>query len=135
MKLPRNKVLKRTLVIAAVVVPIAASAIAQQSPVKRTPIQSVDFPPGFTTESYVGEVTQGNCGGRHTHPAIETTYVIEGAILLKVAGKPDQIFKAGESFQTPAGVPHDACTVPGQVFKVLGIQVIEKGKPLAAPVP
>jgi hypothetical protein len=34
MKLPRNKVLKRTLVIAALVVPIAASAIAQQSSVK-----------------------------------------------------------------------------------------------------
>jgi quercetin dioxygenase-like cupin family protein len=126
---------KRVLICAMLVGPIGTPAMAQQTVLKVTPVQSVDFPPGFTTESYVAELAPGNCADRHTHSAIETDYVIEGAILLKVAGKPDQIIKAGESFQTPAGVPHYACTVPGQVFKVLGIQVLEKGKPISSPAP
>jgi quercetin dioxygenase-like cupin family protein len=126
---------KRVLVCAMPVGPIGAPVIAQQAVLKVTPVQSVDFPPGFTTESYISELAPGNCADRHTHSGIETDYVIEGAILLKVAGKPDQIIKAGESYQTPARVPHYACTVPDQVFKVLGIQVLEKGKPLASPAP
>jgi quercetin dioxygenase-like cupin family protein len=132
----RNIVSKKALVIAAVVVPIVmVSAIAQQSAIKRTPLQTVDFPPGFNTVSAIAEVAPGNCAGRHTHPGIESSYVMEGEMVLKVAGKPDQMLKAGESFQIPAGTPHDACTVPGQVFKVLAVYVVEKGKPLASPAP
>jgi quercetin dioxygenase-like cupin family protein len=128
--------LKRTLIIAALIAPIAiATAVAQQPTIKRTPLQTVDFPAGFNVVSAIAEVTPGNCAGRHTHPGVESTYVMEGAILLKVEGKPDQTFKAGESFQIPPGVPHDACTVPGQVFKVLGTYIVEKGKPLASPAP
>jgi quercetin dioxygenase-like cupin family protein len=127
---------KKALVVAAVVVPIVmVSAIAQQSAITRTPLQTVDFPPGFNTVSAIAQVAPGNCAGRHTHPGIESSYVMEGAILLKVAGKPDQTLKAGESFQIPAATPHDACTVPGEVFKVLAVYVVEKGKPLASPAP
>ena len=123
-------------VVAAVVAPVViVSAIAQQPAIKRTPLQTVDFPPGFNTVSAIAEVAPGNCAGRHTHPGIESSYVMEGEMLLKVEGKPDQRLKAGESFQIPAGAPHDACTVPGQVFKVLAVYVVEKGKPLASPAP
>jgi quercetin dioxygenase-like cupin family protein len=129
-------VLRKPLIIGAVVAPIiAVSAIAQQATIKRTPLQTVDFPPGYTVVSAIAEVAPGNCAGRHTHPGVESTYVMEGAVLLKVEGKPDQMFKAGESLQIPAGVPHDACTVPGQVFKVLATYIVEKGKPLASPAP
>jgi quercetin dioxygenase-like cupin family protein len=129
-------VLRKTLIAAAVVVPIVAvSAIAQQSSIKRTPLQTVDFPAGYNVVSAIAEIAPGNCAGRHTHPGVESTYVMEGAILLKVEGKPDQTFKAGESFQIPPSTPHDACTVPGQVFKVLASYVVEKGKPLASPAP
>jgi quercetin dioxygenase-like cupin family protein len=129
-------VLKRLLIIAAAVAPVVAvSALAQQSGIKRTPLQTVDFPPGYNVVSAIAEVAPGNCAGRHTHPGAESSYVIEGALVLKVAGKPDQTLKAGDSFQIPPNTPHDACTVPGQVFKVLGIYIIEKGKPLASPAP
>ncbi|HLK83840.1 MAG TPA: cupin domain-containing protein [Xanthobacteraceae bacterium] len=128
--------LKRLLIIAAAVAPVVAvSALAQQSGIKRTPLQTVDFPPGYNVVSAIAEVAPGNCAGRHTHPGAESSYVIEGALVLKVAGKPDQTLKAGDSFQIPPNTPHDACTVPGQVFKVLGIYIIEKGKPLASPAP
>jgi quercetin dioxygenase-like cupin family protein len=129
-------VLKKSLIVAAAVAPvIAVTAFAQQSAIKRTPLQTVDFPAGYNVVSAIAEVAPGNCAGRHTHPGVESTYVMEGAILLKVAGQPDKVFKAGESFQIPPGVPHDACTVEGAVFKVLANYVVEKGKPVASPAP
>jgi len=111
---------------------IAASAAAQS--VKRTPLQNTEFPPGYATVTAIAEVS-GTCAGRHTHPGIETSYVMEGQLVLKVAGKPDQTFKPGDSFTVPANTPHDACTVAGQPFKVLAVYVVEQGKPLATPTP
>src|SRR5579872_6244906 len=131
-----RKVSKKALVIAAAVVPmIAISAIAQQSPIKRTPLQNNEFPPGFNTVTAIVEVSPGNCAGRHTHPGLETSYVMDGAILLKVAGQPDRTLKAGESLSILANTPHDACTIPGETFKILAVYVVEKGKPLATPAP
>ena len=96
-------------------------------------MQTVDFPAGFQTVSGIAEVPAGSCAGRHTHPGVETTYVLEGDIIVKIEGKPDQHLKAGQSFQIPVGAEHDACTTGG--MKVLAIYVVEKGKPLASPAP
>jgi quercetin dioxygenase-like cupin family protein len=129
-------VFKIWLIAAAVAAPvIAVSALAQQPTIKRTPLQTVDFPAGYNVVSAIAEVSPGNCAGRHTHPGVESSYVMEGALLLKVEGQPDKVFKAGESFQIPPGIPHDACTVPGAVFKVLANYIVEKGKPVASPAP
>jgi quercetin dioxygenase-like cupin family protein len=129
-------VLRKSLIIAAAVVPIAVvAALAQQPTIKRTPLQTVDFPPGYTVVTAIAEVAPGNCAGRHTHPGVESSYVMEGPMVVKIAGMPDQTFKTGESFQIPNGAPHDACGVGGQGFKVLGTYTVEKGKPLATPAP
>jgi quercetin dioxygenase-like cupin family protein len=129
-------VLKKSLIAAAVVAPvIAVSAVAQQSAIKRTPVQTVDFPAGYQVVSAIAEIAPGNCAGRHSHPGVESSYVLEGAMVVKIDGKPDQTYKAGESFQIPANAVHDACTVPGQVFKVLANYIVEKGKPVASPAP
>jgi quercetin dioxygenase-like cupin family protein len=128
--------LKKSLIIAAVVAPIVAlSAMAQQPAIKRTVLQTVDFPPGFNVVSVIAEIMPGNCVGRHNHPGVESTYVMEGTILIKVEGKPDQTLKAGESFQIPPGMPHDACAASGQVLKALATYIVEKGKPQASPAP
>jgi quercetin dioxygenase-like cupin family protein len=125
---------KRTLVIAAFTLPVLlAPVFAQQSGIKRTPLQTVDFPAGFQTVSAIAEVPAGGCAGRHTHPGAETTYVMDGDVTVKIEGKPDQKLKAGESFQIPVGAPHDACTTAG--MKVLAVYIVEKGKPLASPAP
>jgi quercetin dioxygenase-like cupin family protein len=129
-------VLKKLLIAsAAAAMVIAVSAVAQQPAIKRTPLQTVDFPSGYNVVSAIAEVAPGNCAGRHTHPGVESTYVMEGAVLLKIAGQPDRVVKAGESFQVPPNIPHDGCTVPGAVFKVLATYIVEKGKPLATPAP
>jgi quercetin dioxygenase-like cupin family protein len=123
---------RKFLVIGAIVSAVGASAFAQ---VKRTPIQTVDFPPGFTTVTALFEIAPGTCTGRHTHPGVEMSYLLEGNVVLKVAGQPDQRLKADGSFHVQPNTPHDACPAPGQGVKGLGTFVVEKGKPLATPAP
>jgi quercetin dioxygenase-like cupin family protein len=88
---------------------------------------------GFQTVSAIAEIPAGGCAGRHTHPGIETTYVMECDIVVKIEGQPDQALKAGQSFNIPANAKHDACTTGG--MKVLATYIVEKGKPLASPAP
>ena len=127
---------KKTLALAMLIAPIAiVSAVAQQGGIKRTPLQTVEFPPGYQTISVIAEIPAGTCGGKHTHPGTESTYVLDGDGVLKVDGKPDQPLKVGDSFQLPVGVAHDPCASAGKALKVLAIYSVEKGKPAASPAP
>lgn len=109
------------------------AAAAAQDGIKRTPLQKVDFPEGYTTVTGLAEIQPGVSAGRHTHPGIETGYVLEGETVLSIDGQGDITMKAGDSYVVPAGVPHDAKAVGEKPVKVLGIYVIERGKPLASP--
>ncbi|MFH1794404.1 MAG: cupin domain-containing protein [Pseudomonadota bacterium] len=109
------------------------AAAAAQDGIKRTPLQKVDFPDGYTTVTGLAEIQPGVSAGRHTHPGIETGYVLEGETVLSIDGQADVTMKAGDSYVIPAGVPHDAKAVGEMPVKVLGIYVIERGKPLASP--
>jgi quercetin dioxygenase-like cupin family protein len=109
-------------------------ATAQTSGIKRTPLQKIEYPDGYTVVTAIAEVPAGGAAGRHTHPGIETGYVLEGELELVIEGKPPQVVKAGESYQIPAGVVHDA-KAGDKPFKVLAIYVVDKTKPLASPVP
>lgn len=57
-----------------------ATASAQQPPagIKRTPLQKIEFPDGYHTVTGIAEIAPGGAAGRHTHPGIETGYVLEG---------------------------------------------------------
>ena len=125
--------MKRLLFAALPLMLIASGAIAQDG-IKRTPLQKVDFPEGYTTVTGLAEIQPGVSAGRHTHPGIETGYVLEGETVLSIDGEPERTMKAGESYTIPAGVPHDAKAIGETPTKVLGIYVIERGKPLATPV-
>jgi quercetin dioxygenase-like cupin family protein len=124
----------KILVIACVTVSaIVGSAIAQQPAIKRTVLRSIDYPPGYTTVTAFIEIAPGACAGRHTHPGIDSGYVIQGDFVLKIEGKPEQTLRAGDSYETSPQTPHDACSVSGN--KLIDTFVIEKGKPLASPAP
>jgi quercetin dioxygenase-like cupin family protein len=110
---------------------VVGSAIAQQAGIKRTVLRSIDFPAGYATVTALVELAPGTCSGRHTHPGIDSGFVMQGDFVLKVDGKPEQVFKAGDSFETQPLMPHDACSVSGT--KLVDTWVIEKGKPLASP--
>jgi quercetin dioxygenase-like cupin family protein len=129
-------VLKKSLIVAAAVAPVVVvSAVAQQSSIKLTPLQTVDFPPGYNVMSAIVEFPAGICEDRHAHPGVGIAYVMEGATVLKIDGKPDQTLKAGDSFQVPPSAVHLNCTAPGQAVKILVNLIIEKGKPMSSPAP
>ena len=81
------------------------------------------------------EVAPGAKAGRHTHPGDEISYVLEGEATLLIDGQPPRTVKAGESFVIPAGVKHDADNDGSASIKLVGVYVVEKGKPLASPAP
>jgi quercetin dioxygenase-like cupin family protein len=112
----------------------AGVAIAQQSGIKRTPLQKVDFPEGYNTVTAIAEVPAGGAAGRHTHPGAETGYVLEGELELLIDGKPPMKIKAGESYQIPPGAIHDA-KAGDKPFKVLGVYIVKAGEPIAKPAP
>jgi quercetin dioxygenase-like cupin family protein len=60
--------------------------------------------------------------------------VMEGELTLVIDGQPPKVLKAGESYQIPAGVIHDA-KAADKPFKVLAIYIVDKTKPLATPAP
>ena len=102
---------------------------------KRTPLQTIDFPPGYETVSVIAELEVGSCTGRHTHPGAESAYVLEGEAVAKFDGKPDLILKAGQPLQFAPGEVHNVCNVSGGPFKALAHYIVEKGKPLVSRAP
>src|SRR5215469_4176785 len=124
--------MKKVLAIVCVTVPaLVACANAQPAGIKRTVIRTFDYPPGYTTVTGIVELAPNTCSGRHTHPGIDSGYVMEGDFVLKIDGKPEQTFKVGDSFETQPMTIHDACSVAGT--KLVDTWVIERGKPLATP--
>ena len=99
-----------------------------QEGIKRTELGTMDSVKG------IAEIAKSTCSGRHTHPGIETSYILEGEVTLKIDGQPDQHLKAGDPVQIPAGIGHDGCAGNSGV-KVLTVHVIEKGKPLGSRAP
>ena len=116
--------------------PAPAAAPTAPSAIKRTPLQDVDFPAGYHLVQVIAEIPAGTeSAGRHTHPGVDASYVLEGEGTLIVEGKPDQALKPGVVIQVPAGVPHDVKVAPGKPLKLLGIYLVEKDKPVASPAP
>ncbi|WP_315831659.1 cupin domain-containing protein [Bradyrhizobium prioriisuperbiae] len=114
---------------------LAGAAFAQQGGIKRTPLQKIEFPDGYNTITATAEIQPGGSAGRHTHPGIETGYVLEGEADLIIEGKPDLHLKAGDSYAIPAGVVHDAKVHGDKALKIIGIYIVDKTKPLATPAP
>ena len=73
--------------------------------------------------------------GRHTHPGIESAYVLEGNFEVPIQGQPTRIVKPGDAFQVPAETPHAGGKPSDTRSRVLVTYVVEKGKPLASPAP
>ena len=114
----------------------AGVLLAQASGLTRTLVGRADVSvPGREAVVARVEVAPGARAGRHTHPGDEISYVLEGQAELLIDGQPPRIVKAGESFVIPAGVVHDAHNSGDQPTKLVGVYVVEKGKPLASPAP
>jgi quercetin dioxygenase-like cupin family protein len=110
--------------------------MAQASGLTRTLVGRADVSvPGREAVVARVEVAPGAKAGRHTHPGDEISYVLEGEATLLIDGQAPRTVKAGESFVIPAGVVHDAHNDGSAPIKLVGVYVVEKGKPLATPAP
>lgn len=114
----------------------AGTLLAQASGLTRTLVGRADVSmPGREAVVARVEVAPGARAGRHTHPGDEISYILEGDADLLIDGQPPKKVKAGESFVIPAGVVHDAHNSSDKPIKLIGVYVVEKGKPLASPAP
>ena len=119
---------------------VAAQASAQTAPpaatagVTRKILSQTDGPaPGYVTLLVEATIEAGVAVGRHTHPGIESAYVLEGGFELPIQGQPTRTTKPGDAFQIPPETPH-AGGKPGDArSRLLITYVVEKGKPLASP--
>ena len=132
-------VIWKNLLLTVIVAPaIGLAAMAeetQQGSLKRATLQSGEFPSGYETAMIIAQMEPGECSGWHTHPGLESSYFLEGEVLIHFAGRPDLVVKGGEAVLIAPGLPHNDCNISGKPFKALAHYIIEKGKPLASPVP
>ena len=121
---------------AAVGVGVDRVALAQQSGIKRTILLRTDEPGSQTHEAVMGvaEIAPGAMAGKHRHPGIEIGYILEGSVTLEHEGEPAKQLKAGDAFKNEPGV-HNARNTGKTPVKILAIYLVEKGKPIAEPVP
>jgi quercetin dioxygenase-like cupin family protein len=96
-------------------------------------LQQMDGPmPGYVTVVVKLEVAAGTVVGRHTHPGIESTYVVEGDVELLIDRQPPRLVHAGEAFQIPPHIVHSV-KIGNKNAKACSTLVVEKGKPLVSP--
>jgi len=88
---------------------------------------------GYETLLMEATIEAGVPVGKHTHPGIESAYVLEGGFELPIQGQETRMLKA-DGVQIPPNTPH-AGGKPGTAkSRLLITYVVEKGKPLASPV-
>jgi quercetin dioxygenase-like cupin family protein len=122
-------------VVASLSLPVPALAQQAPAPVARVPLQTFDVPgTGYQTLMILVDIRPDVVVERHTHPGVEASYVVEGDLVLRVEGQPERSFRAGDSFQVPAGIPHGVRLGPNGA-RLLTTYVVETGKPLTTPAP
>ena len=81
------------------------------------------------------EFAPGGLADWHTHPGDEMSYVAEGEVTLTIAGQAPKTYAAGTAFVIPAGTVHSARNETAGATRLVGVYLLEKGKPLATPAP
>jgi quercetin dioxygenase-like cupin family protein len=124
----------KSVVAAAALFAFTGVLVAQAPGLTRTVVTKADVSvPGREAVVARVEVAPGGVAGWHTHPGDEISYVTEGEAPLLVAGQPPRKVAAGEGFVIAAGVVHNAKNDSNVPTRLVGVYVVEKGKPLASP--
>jgi len=114
---------------------VITEAQAQAAGLKRTILQKTEIPgTKYVTVLVSVEIDPGTVVARHTHPGVESAYVLEGEAELSVQGQPARKIEAGDGFQIAPETPHSARN-GDKPSKLLVTYVVDKNKPLASPAP
>ncbi|HET7885256.1 MAG TPA: cupin domain-containing protein [Bradyrhizobium sp.] len=120
---------------------IASDASAQTPPtpgatpgVTRKILSQTDGPTaGYVTLVVDIEIEPGVMIGRHTHPGIESAYMLDGGFDLPIEGQGVVSFKPGMGVVVPANTPHAGGKNGDKKTHIVSTYIVEKGKPLASP--
>jgi quercetin dioxygenase-like cupin family protein len=119
---------------------VAAEVSAQGAPaaatagVTRKVLPQTDGPmAGYVTVVVEATIEADVSVARHTHPGIESAYVLEGGFELPIEGQPTRVIKAGDAFQIPPETPHAGGKAGDTKSRILITYVVDKSKPLASP--
>jgi quercetin dioxygenase-like cupin family protein len=118
---------------------IGRIAFAQQAGggIKRTILRTIDAPGSTNYQAVMGvaEIAPNATSGKHRHPGAEMCYVLEGNMTLLREGEPTVTLKPGDSCVNEGSGVHEAKNGGTTTLKVLAVYLVEKGKPIAEPVP
>jgi quercetin dioxygenase-like cupin family protein len=110
------------------------AAPAAPSGFTRKILSQMDGPaPGYVTLVVEVNIDPGTLVARHTHPGIESGYVVSGGLELPIEGQPTRMMKPGDGFQIPVATPHAGAKNGDTKTVIVSTYVVEKGKPLASP--
>jgi quercetin dioxygenase-like cupin family protein len=119
---------------------VATDASAQITPPAATPgvtrriLSQMDGPaPGYVTIVAEATIEPGAVVARHTHPGIESGFVLEGSLEIPIEGQPTLMLTPGDAFQVPVRTPHAGGKPSDMKVRTVLTYVVEKGKPLASP--
>jgi quercetin dioxygenase-like cupin family protein len=117
----------------------ASDASAETAPpaptgLTRKMLAQMDGPaPGYVTLNVEVTIEPDFFIPRHTHPGIESSYVLEGGLDLQVEGQPTRSLKPGDGFQVPPNTPHAGGKNGSKITRLAVNYIVEKGKPLSSP--
>jgi quercetin dioxygenase-like cupin family protein len=86
---------------------------------------------GYETVMVEIAIPAGTLVPPHTHPGVESTFVLEGTGELHVDGLPPVMLAAGDSFQAPPDTIHFVRI--GERARVRSTLVVRKGEPITQP--
>jgi quercetin dioxygenase-like cupin family protein len=72
--------------------------------------------------------------GFHTHQGVEISWVVRGAIELRVRGGATKTYHAGESFLIPRGTVHDPVNTSKAEAEIAVNYILDQGAPMRDPV-
>lgn len=113
-----------------------APANAEEAAIKRTELMNVTLgvADGLDGVMVISELPPNGVAPRHTHPADELSYVLEGAIELEIDGAEPVVYQAGETYHIPPGVIHAARNPSdSETTRILVFWTAQAGQPLTTP--
>ncbi len=94
----------------------------EKDPTRGVEMVSITVPPGAGNEF-------------HRHAGDQWTAVQEGEVTFTIRGQPPVVLKAGEGNHVARGIVHRQQNLSDKPARYIVINILDKGKPVAEPVP